>query len=566
MKMVFERDTVKRLTVVLQIAVITFLCYLTLMPVENRWGQADVILIKTIPVLCVLGVLAPLLCKEKIYITAGDLLLLLFALYYGVHSYWGNDYPCSTQCIRLASVFLLYISLRLLFSGGRINQWILVAILLVCGSVEAIWGGIQMVGGNSARVYQVTGNFINPGPYSAYLAVGATIGLTILANNNKNKIVFVAVALILLVIPSTWSRAAIISVCLPLLWLFRERYYRYRFVIWGVLSLLACVFFFIKKGSAVGRLVIWTASLVSWRKSPLFGVGTGGFVHSCSEGIAEMYNNHLLPLFLNSAGVADNAFNLYLKILVEQGAVGLILFVVILVVFFKRLHSASRSLFYGLIALAIFSMFSYPLELLPYRIIAVTVMAWSESVRKQSFFFSGNRIIAVLTFCFTLVSGILIKNEAVDRYKADREAKSLSCQKGDDLLDDFYELLPFEKDNPRFLYDFATALSESGRLNESNTILNLGCKVSADPIFYILLGNNYNKMNQPNETETAYLKAFCVLPNRIYPLYQLMTFYSEKGQDEKALNMANEILEITPKVASPATAEMKMKAKNYLLK
>jgi tetratricopeptide (TPR) repeat protein len=396
------------------------------------------------------------------------------------------------------------------------------------------------------------------------LTIGAVTGLAVLADKGRSRVVFTVVALMLTVLPSTWSRAAFITVGLLMLWLFRAKQCRYRFLVWGIFVVIAAAVYFAKKGSADGRLVIWTATILSWRHCPLTGVGTGGFAHGCSEGIAEMYNSQILPSFLDSAGVADNAFNVFLKILIEQGLVGLILFAMILVVFIKGLYSSSRPLFYGMLGLIIFSMFSYPLEQLPYRIIAVMIAAWSESNRKQTISFWGTKIITVLAFILTIMAGMFIREEAYNRFRADKDAKMLSCQKSEDLIDDFFELLPLEEDNPQFLYDFAMTLSENGRFNDSNTILSKGCMISADPMFYVLKGNNYYSMNQPYQAEKTYVKAFSVLPNRIYPLYKLMLLYSETGQDYKALMMAKAIIDIKPKVESPATEEMKEKAHRVL--
>lgn len=57
--------------------------------------------------------------------------------------------------------------------------------------------------------------------------------------------------------------------------------------------------------------------------------------------------------------------------------------------------------------------------------------------------------------------------------------------------------------------------------------------------------------------EKAYKKAFAVMPNRLYPLYQLMVLYKETGNIVKSKEVAMQILDIRPKVESDATREMK---------
>ena len=549
----------------MQITVILFLFLLTLFPTKYRWNDSDLLLVRLLPSICIVGVMAIMLSKGNIGITAVDIIFVLFTLYYLLNTWLVSDYPSVTQNLKVVSLFFLYVGLRLLFSARRVTPWWLIVLLLLCGSIEAIWGIVQLFGGgNHAQLHLITGNFVNPGPYSAYLSVGSVTGLTLLAGKEKNKIIFALVVLMLAVLPSTWSRAAFISIGLPILWLFRERYYKYRYVVLGGIIFIAVLFYFFKKGSANGRLLIWLSTLISWYRTPFLGVGTGGFIHSCSEGISEMYDNNIMSSLIDSAGVAENAFNLYLKILVEQGLVGLLLFIVLLILFLKGLFSSCKPLFYGMITLFIFSLFSYPLELLPYQIILVLVAAWSESCRINTKSVPRTIIIAVLYTFITTCAGVLIRKDVNERLLADKEASLLSSQRGEDLMDDFYDLLRLEEDNPKFLYDYATALYESERFNESISILKKGTKVSADPMFYVMIGNNYSKMNKTKEAELAYIKAFKILPNRIYPLYQLMLLYSDMGQDENAAKIAKVIIEMKPKVESPATKEMKETAKKLI--
>ena len=95
-------------------------------------------------------------------------------------------------------------------------------------------------------------------------------------------------------------------------------------------------------------------------------------------------------------------------------------------------------------------------------------------------------------------------------------------------------------------------------------MLSNGILISSDPMFYLLQGNNYKDMEFPYFAEKAYFKAYSVMPNRLYPLYQLMVLYESMGQKEKTRKMAWKIIKMNPKITSPATEEMKQKAKKVL--
>lgn len=71
-------------------------------------------------------------------------------------------------------------------------------------------------------------------------------------------------------------------------------------------------------------------------------------------------------------------------------------------------------------------------------------------------------------------------------------------------------------------------------------------------------------MGFPHFAEQAYFKAYAVMPNRLYPLYQLMVLYESVGQRGKMKKMAKRIIEMKPKITSPATEKMKQKAKIVL--
>ena len=90
--------------------------------------------------------------------------------------------------------------------------------------------------------------------------------------------------------------------------------------------------------------------------------------------------------------------------------------------------------------------------------------------------------------------------------------------------------------------------------------------VSNDPMFYVIQGNNYRDMEAYDEAETAYLKAYHILPNRLYPLYRLMCLYEQTGENKKMRQMAGQVVNFKVKVASPATTEMKDEARQLLLR
>jgi O-antigen ligase len=254
---------------------------------------------------------------------------------------------------------------------------------MVGGVVEALWGAWQLLCGSSRHeLFLITGNFNNPGPYSAYLVMAALTALVLLKTKSaqsspsvnaveklKNMAALITASLCLAVLPATWSRAAFVSLAVCMLWIYRRKYWRYRCALWGILAIAAVTFYYFKQGSADGRMVIWQAALTSWLSSPWFGMGTGGFCHAFAEGMSGLSSAGNINM--DSAGVTMYSYNSLVGILTEQGVVGLVICMLTVAIVLWKLYNASRSLFFAVLSLLIFSLFSYPFELLSYRILIV---------------------------------------------------------------------------------------------------------------------------------------------------------------------------------------------------
>ena len=589
----------------LQVITFAFLLWLTILPVEVRWSDADGILSNTLPALSVAGVLCFLFTKGGGRLTIVDGLVALWSLYYVGRVWFGAEYPCGTEWLQAMEIVVLYVVLRMVLHNTKIPAWGLCAGIVLFACYEAMIGAGQLISGNGRHhIFVLTGTFQNPGPYSAYLMIAGSIVLcrvpfTIyhlqahfphlfsgiyhlsLANrwarrfwkNERMKsivkeTVYYSLSVIaflpLLILPATWSRAAFVGMGVCALWIFKKRYWRFRWYVWGALVAVAIAFYFIKRGSADGRSLIWMASLTTWMHDMWLGVGVGGFRHACAEGIAEMWNaNHDSAKFA-SAGVTDYAYNAMVKILVEQGLVGALLWIAITLLAMWRLYKLSVSLFMGMLSLLVFSMFSYPFELLPYRIIAVMVFAWSESRDKSTLCLHLNKIICTFVSIITIAFSWFFKTEITERIEHDKDATLFAGMRNSAFLSDYYELLPYETDNPQYLFDFAKTLREETRYEDSNAILRMGTQVSADPMFYIIMGNNYRDEQLYDLAKETYEKAYSIMPNRLYPMYLLMMMYADKGDEALANDMAKRVRHSYVKIESNATKQMQEKADSIL--
>ena len=558
---------------------LTMLClaimlWQAIMPVEVRWASSDMALTWSTSAIFVIAALLWLMPKRIVGqnvtfegLGCLDVMVIIWILYYILRTWIGAEYTSATSFLKTTEMAMLYFALRCLIAKGRMSDKWIKGGLMVCAVYETGLGINQVINGFSRHyLYLLTGTFQNPGPYSAFLMLGAVIGLAWIQETEKKwkkNIIIGATGLILVLLPATWSRSAFVSLGIVELWMFRKSYWRWRWYVWAGCVAVGITFYFIKQGSADGRMLIWTSALTTWQHHPWMGVGIGGFFHASANGVAELYaNNPSFSLFA-SGGVTDYAFNDLLKVLVEQGIVGVAFYIVALGYTLYLLWQHSKPLFYGMFSLLLFSMFSYPFELLPYRIIIAMVAAWVASVHSQ-------QSDGMVRYGWLVVSLLLvlpsyqITKQIQTRYNADRAYQMFAGMQNEAFIKDYYELLSLESDNPRFLFDFGKTLRTHGRYNDSNDMLRQGTFISADPMFYVLMGNNYKDMEYPDLAEKSYKKAFSVMPNRIYPLYQLMLLYKETRNEKKAKKYARKVINFKEKITSPATKQMKEDAKRLL--
>lgn len=544
-----------------QTIVLCLLLYLAALDVDSSWSAAEHILALVLPC-SLLMCWIPYLVKCSAFSFKNiDWLILGWGLMEFVLFYTGQGNHVATACLRQVEMLCLYVLLRMLFSLRRISSdYISVGILLLA-LYEIGLGVIQLISGTSRHaLYPVTGSFLNPGPYSAILAVAFGMCYAYCKKNKQNCwLVWLGKFILLsslVMIAFTFSRAALLAVaCVVLMvnWQRLKKYWRWL----PVPIALAVVLYLMKSGSADGRLLIWNISIRAIKEHFLVGGGLGCFPQAYADASVGYWTRNNWGYSV--AGVCDNAFNEYLTLGVEQGVLGIFLLLTVICVAVRRLFVVARPLCCGLVSLLVFAMFSYPFQLLPYRLLLVVMIAYSVSE-------SADRIApARMSFYGVVVASVLVsaylEGQIRSRVNAVEAYHGIDGIGSVNLLSDYYVLLPMLNDCPDFLFDFAKGLTSAKRYNDSNAMLQQGTMVSADPMFYVCMGNNYSEMSLFKQAEECYTHALKMVPNRLYPLYKLMKLYETCSNREACHRMARRVAAFREKVSSPAVREMKTKAK-----
>ena len=546
----------------------------TLHRVLSAWNGAEQLLAYGTIGVAVVSCVLLWVVKRRVTFGWIDTCVLLWFAYMTGRAWMGGDYPCASFGLKMVLAGFLYLSLRLLFSTRLVAGGMLSLLIIVMACCEAYMGMDQLISGSSHHArYLITGSFFNPGPYAAYLAIGIAVGCQWMCELGDRKVARIKVSNLLLgavlfcavVLPATWSRAAFVAlaVCLAIIyWKYWKRYW-----VWATLAVLASfmLFYLLKQGSADGRGFIFRMSALCVADHPLWGSGIGSFFHQYGEKVAQVCREGGFH-DMASAEVIDYAFDDLMLVAVEQGLVGLSLVLGLLVMTAVILWRSSRPLFMGMLSMVLVSLFSYPFEMLPYQILGVAMVAFAASQSAQGDGVSGGLILRPLTMTIVVAAGAAVTARAIDeRYEANRDYERVGNGGNDSYFNNlYYEILPLMNDNPRYLFAFGKMLRNQGRWNDSNDMLSRGAMLSNDPMFHVLMSENYVSLGDSTRAEQTLWHACHMVPNRMYPLYCLAKLYEAQGENEKMKQTSRRLLKMDVKITSPATREMQAYARKLL--
>ena len=559
-----------------------------------------------------LAVLVPALlvfCLEPHRVRWGivDILLVCLAGVYCLSALL-NGQKVSLAVLQEAFPYvMLYLSFKVLFgAGGRPFRLYMLAVLCVWAICESVTGLGQIFGDvpSGHHSFVLTGRFPNPGPYGGFIAMAMAVAAGYIARYGKSfryvsfissrsgqsvsllKVIgspysgwilyrllplvlsVIAVALCFVVLPASMSRAGWIAFAVAAVaCAFREcRLARvisgHRWLSAGVLIAVLAVgvgAFIMKKDSAVGRFHIWNMEVRAIAESPCIGTGPGTALGSYGLVQTEYFAQKQRPdETVSVVGSPEYAFNEYLKAGMEAGLPGLLAAAAVMAVSVSVLIRMRNPTWYGLLAMGIFALSSYPLSMagLSVSIVAMLALAgcgnitesrcWQSREGKHSVRNMLDPVLSALAFVaavagFALFTGVYsAREEAYGKWQESRQWAMMDMY--EDAAAELEEIYPSLYWNYLYLYDYGYALHKSGKPERSNAILSEGAAISAQPMFHNIIGKNYQALGQYSLAEREFLTAHNMVPSRLYPLVLMMEMYEERGMTDEARRLGERIL------------------------
>ena len=453
---------------------------------------------------------------------------------------------------------------------------------IVCsGCVQAAAGFLQWLDvlPSNHNLFPVTGSFMNPGPYGGYLAVcwvvGAGLAIRAVRRRRWPSAAGWAVAVLvvgcLLVLSD--SRAAWLAVLLALAWLLcRAAGIRWTGIPVGlkiaaavVFAVVLCALYGYKKGSADARLLIWRVSCRMFVESPVTGSGIASYASRYMDAQSEYFAENPQSPFLDVAGNNHRAFNEFIRVGCEQGAVGLLLAGGFLLSLFGksragRFRDPIRG---GILALLVFSFFSYTSDIYPLKFYYALLpgLLRLRPLRTATVPAVGRGVAVALVLA---VAGMAVRFQGRYERASDR-LQDYMRSPSEESLNRVKDCLPDVIYHPGFMWEYCRHLYLNRRYCDCLGVFPVyHAHVRKTSETLCDLGNAYLNVYGFREAEACFAQARQMIPTRIYPRYCLFRLYRSQGDTLRARQTAEALVAFPVRIMNSTSIRIKAEARNYL--
>lgn len=524
--------------------------------------------------------------QVKLQITTWDLATFAYLIYNILNTYFrssGETYHGETY---LATAYL-YLFILVRFSNTEIEvQHKLILLLITFGVFNLCISVLQLIQVLPVfnKGFLITGAFINPSQLAGFLALILPLCLVASEVDIRRQLLFRGISLaFLLTILLTGSRAAILAIAL----VFGFQYFtKLKYANWLKnlkgrafisIAIALCLYFFyiVRQDSANGRLLIWKIGCRMIADAPILGGGIG-FVKS-------NFNLYQGEYFKAGEGttyakmLASNnvyMFNEYIRIFVESGIIGFLLFSVMILTSLRTRNVREdytilyRSLLRVMGILAIFSLFSYPFATIPIHglfLVCLALIQTCKSGRRDVITLNSSlvQILTIPIICITIfLTYTVFKN--IRSVYVWRKAALVTNTPSSTTLSIYRKIMPSLSNNPDFLLTYGSALCENGLYKDALPVLNKVKTYRNDNILYCQIASCHVGLSQDSLVVLNYETAANMVPFALTPKFLLFDFYRSTNREKLARSVAQEILRTPVKIQTIKAGAIREEAQRFL--
>lgn len=426
--------------------------------------------------------------------------------------------------------------------------------------------------------FLTTGLFFSPNQLGIYLSIGCLCTLFLL---QKTQVLWIKISLgfsLLLIFSGlciSESRGAFISLCIAMMYYFyHSRIKTESFFNWktglGIGVLLASSFYFItivnknKTDSNSGRYFTTQQVLKQIAQNPL-GYVINSFSLEYNKAKALYFEKNSSWDEMKNAGNIYNANNDLLELTFEQGVLWIAIFLVFIILFFKKTNSSfvtqtARTI---VLCLLVFSLTNNIIILPVFVIMAcICTIAIINTTNPKVIFEFNNKTIYKFIGIGLILSFIFIQINRINaEFKLYKLYEGKMYLKGENQLQGYLSKIDNKGEE---IFMGGIILVKNGYKKEGVTYMQTGFDRSGKPSLGRVLAKGLKKQKKFAQAESIYTYNKNAEPYRLEARMDLFELYIETNQIEKAKKMALEIINLPVKIPSAAIVDFKNKARLYV--
>lgn len=446
--------------------------------------------------------------------------------------------------------------------------------------------------------FKVTGTFKNPAPLALFLCAIFPVSLSALLYKNDSSLKTLSIVNVLFtagVLVLTQNRASLITVLLISTVMIFHRYQitdklknigrrTYLTVLPVSITFVIAIFFYLikyKVASSDGRLLIWKISSNIISRNPFFGTGYGSFKLNYTKWQVAYFEKY--PQFLNEkylsdlrvrdiAGYVKISYNEYLEMILEQGIIGFLIFIIILSIVILRYiksYKGSETLgyFFSITSILITGLFSYPFYSLPtlflFTFLLAIVIANSDykEIKLNRFFSLSIVFLLVGVSVFLCSKAFHMRKDQISLLEAETLLVNNDPIKAEII---FEKLADSQSGNPDYLLNYGKCLLLNKKLAKAKHIFIAALSFDYNPMVHINLGNLYKEEGNIDKSDFFYQKAMLINPSHLYPKYLRFKLYYDNNLEDESRKIATEIIHSKIKIRTSLTEEILKEVNRYL--
>ena len=544
-------------------------------------AQILCVMLALVFILSIMSMKKLITCQNPVKITRVDILVFLLMLYQGFNITRVPDTNRDTVTIYMYLITtIFYIHSRNTLAGKNTTIFYLMIVFITLGQI--LFGVVYQTN-NFNSIKHIHGTFFNSGLLAGFISLSIISLVNLLCGNFKKEnsrylkqILYIIILIIqIYIMLRLTSRAALIaSVCgviVILYSLFPSKSFsiksKFKMLVFITIMFVLTGYYLyqLKPKSANGRVLVWLSSVEIIKYKPILGFGTGAFRQNYMNYQAQYLATISNEQFKNLASDTSVAFNEPLKALTEQGIVGTIILVVLLVSVFRTKNMKFRREIISLKALLctmlVFGLFSYPTESILFQVIFFFIIAQLSSLAENQDI-ADFKVKKHMAIALTLLSmivyvpvGISVFTYMVSCQKLD---KIISCNVIDNqIIFRLEELYPRLSATNEYLSYYGQTLNRLKEYGLAIPVLEQQGRCFPSSRQRIELGIALHGRGCYDEANEKWIEASEMVPALIKPHYLLAKSYFLHGKKELGLRQAKIVLTKKPKVNTPEIYHMK---------